>query len=128
MTDKETTARSVGTAPDMGAWESGVVKVVSACEEKIKDLPVLRNFALEQNYPNPFNPRTNIQFSIPKTGYVTLKIYNILGQEMATLVSEKLISGNYTYTWDASDFVCGVYCCQLTTDTYRKVRKMILLK
>ncbi|MFC2089120.1 M14 family zinc carboxypeptidase, partial [Calditrichota bacterium] len=58
-------------------------------------------FALKQNYPNPFNPITNIEFSIPKTEYVTLKIYNILGQEVVALVSEKLKAGNYKYTWDA---------------------------
>ena len=75
-----------------------------------------KKIRLSQNYPNPFNPRTNIQFSIPKTEFLTLIIYNLLGQEVATLVSDKLTSGNYKYTWDASGFASGVYLYRLETD------------
>ena len=86
-------------------------------------------FALHQNYPNPFNPSTTIEFSIPKSEFITLKIYNILGQEVATLVSKKLISGSYKYTWDASGFASGIYYYMLTTEQeIVQTKKLILLK
>ncbi|MFC2088157.1 T9SS type A sorting domain-containing protein [Calditrichota bacterium] len=83
---------------------------------------------MKQNYPNPFNPRTNIKFSIPKTELVTLKIYNLLGQEVATLVSDKLVPGNYTYTWDASHFASGVYYYKIQAGGFVQTRKLILMK
>jgi len=85
-------------------------------------------YELKQNYPNPFNPKTNIQFTIPKAENVTLRIFNLLGQEVEILVSEKLNSGNYTYSWDASDFASGIYYCMLNAGNYHHVLKMILLK
>ena len=93
------------TMPDMGSWESDVINSL----EEIKGLSFPKMFVLNQNYPNPFNPTTNIEFSIPKTEFVNLKIYNLLGQEVATLVSDKLTPGKYKYTWDASDFASGIY-------------------
>jgi hypothetical protein len=83
---------------------------------------------LSQNYPNPFNPRTKIQFSIPKTEYVTLKIYNLLGEEVATLVSEKLASGNHEYNWGAGKFASGVYLYKLQAGKTIETKKMILLR
>jgi hypothetical protein len=91
--------------------------------EKITDL-----FSLYQNYPNPFNPTTNIKFSIPQNEFVTLKIYNLLGQEVATLLSEKLAAGTYTYTWDASDIASGIYFYSIETPKFRRVKKMIVLQ
>ena len=69
---------------------------------------------LSQNYPNPFNPSTAIEFDIPKTSNVTLKIFNILGEEVATLVSDRLNAGNYTYEWNASKQASGVYLYRLS--------------
>jgi hypothetical protein len=89
---------------------------------------VPQGVTLVQNYPNPFNPRTNIEFSIPKTEFVTIKIYNLLGQEVTTLVSEKLTPGNYIYNWDAEYLSSGIYLCQLQVGNYFKTRKMILIK
>ncbi len=86
------------------------------------------SFELNQNYPNPFNPRTTIQFSIPKTEYVTLKIYNLLGQEVATLVSAKLAPGNYKSNWDASGFASGIYLYKIECGAFIQTRKMILLQ
>jgi len=85
-------------------------------------------YALKQNYPNPFNPSTTIEFSIPKTGFVTLKIYNLLGQDVATLVSDKLAPDNYKYNWDASNFSSGVYFFKINAGKFQKVQKMILLR
>jgi len=86
-------------------------------------------FRLHQNYPNPFNPTTNIQFSIPKTEFVTLKIYNLLGQEVSILVSDIRQAGNYKVEWDASGFASGVYLYRLETDKgFFQTKKLILLK
>jgi hypothetical protein len=85
-------------------------------------------FVLEQNYPNPFNPSTTIRYSIPEASFVTLKIYNTLGQEVAQLVSEQRSPGTYIEKWDATGFVSGVYYYQLQTGSYSQTKKLILLK
>jgi hypothetical protein len=91
--------------------------------EKIPDL-----FILRQNYPNPFNPVTRIEFRIPHAQFVTLKIYNLLGKEVTTLVSKKLNPGNYTYHFDGKHLASGVYYCRLSAGEYRESKKMILLR
>jgi hypothetical protein len=89
---------------------------------------IIGDYQLLQNYPNPFNPTTIIEFSLPQSGFVTLKIYNVLGEELATLVSENLNIGNYRYEWDAKDFASGVYLYRLVAGDYVQLRKMILLR
>lgn len=90
------------------------------------DLP--QTFYLDQNYPNPFNPSTTIEFSLPQSGFVTLKVYNVLGEEMATLVSEKLSAKSYSYVWNASKFAGGIYLYRLQAGDYIETRKMVLMK
>lgn len=85
-------------------------------------------FNLEQNYPNPFNPNTNIRFSISESGFVTLKIYDILGREVSTLVNENLNAGKYDISFDASNLTSGVYYYTLTAGNFVETRKMILSK
>ncbi len=80
------------------------------------------------NYPNPFNNSTTIQFSVPKTDFVTLKVYNIIGQEVATIVSTNLVTGNYKYKWNASQYASGIYYYKIESGEYQQVNKMILLK
>ena len=87
-----------------------------------------KEFTLKQNYPNPFNPSTVIEFTIPRKEFVTLRVFNSLGEEVATLVSEKLDAGVHQYIFDAENMVSGVYFYRLKTDHYNKVQKMILLK
>ena len=87
-----------------------------------------QDFHLFQNYPNPFNPNTTIEFVLPKSVFMTLKIYNILGQEVATLVSERLAAGNYKYEWDASGLASGVYMYRLEAGKFKQVRKMLLVR
>ena len=80
------------------------------------------------NYPNPFNPSTKIKYQIPRDGMVSLKIYDITGQEIATLVKQRQIKGNYEVNFDASNFKNGIYLCRLKNNGLIKSMKMILLK
>ena len=86
------------------------------------------SFNLEQNYPNPFNPSTKINFSIETQQAVSLKVYDILGNEISTLLNETKSPGNYTVEFNASDLAGGVYFYQLHSGNYIQTRKMILLK
>jgi hypothetical protein len=83
---------------------------------------------LFQNYPNPFNPITTIEFQIPNSEFVTLKIYNLLGEVIAALVSEKFSAGNYQVVWDASGFASGIYFYQLKAGEYIQFRKLVYIK
>jgi len=85
-------------------------------------------FSLSQNYPNPFNPTTNLEFGISKSGFVTLKIYDLLGKEAATLVNENLTAGTYKYNFDAPGLPSGIYFYKLTTDGFSETKKMNLVK
>jgi carboxypeptidase T len=85
-------------------------------------------FALEQNYPNPFNPETVFRFQIPVSGYVTLKVYNVLGQEVATLVDGIRDAGPSEVTWDARSAPSGMYFYTLQSGTNRASRKLLILK
>jgi hypothetical protein len=85
-------------------------------------------FRLEQNYPNPFNPVTNIKFSIPKSGLVTLKVYDITGKEIEDLVDQVMNAGIFEYDFDASNLSTGAYFYRLTAGGYTDVKKMILIK
>jgi hypothetical protein len=87
-----------------------------------------QTFALSQNYPNPFNPSTKIDFTIPSNTLVQLKVYNVLGQEVATLVNETLTPGSHTVTFDASKYSSGVYMYKVTAGSFVSTRKMVLLK
>ncbi len=87
-----------------------------------------KKFYLEQNYPNPFNPTTTISYSIPKRGLVQLKVYDILGKEVATLVNEEKPAGNYSVKFSGSDLPSGVYFYTLRVNNFVQSRKMILLR
>jgi len=84
--------------------------------------------ALQQNYPNPFNPTTQISYSVPSAVQVSLKIFNLAGQEVATLVNERRERGNYTVTFDASRLTSGVYFSVLQAGEMRQVRRLVLMK
>ncbi len=89
---------------------------------------IISEFKLEQNYPNPFNPTTAIRYEIPKEGFVNVKIYNSLGQEVATLVSKKQNAGSYIVEFDASSLSSGVYFYKLVSGNNLNIKKMLLLK
>ena len=92
------------------------------------DLEQSEEFALLQNYPNPFNPTTSISFSIPQSSFVTLKIYDVIGNEIATLVNEQKDAGNYKFNFDASKLSTGVYLYRLSADNTVISKKMMLIK
>jgi CubicO group peptidase (beta-lactamase class C family) len=85
-------------------------------------------FQLEQNYPNPFNPSTVFSFQLLVTGDVLLKIYDVLGREVATVVNETMPPGEYTRTWDATGFASGVYLYRMSTADFTQTRKLLLLR
>jgi hypothetical protein len=85
-------------------------------------------YTLHQNYPNPFNPVTRIKFSIIKSAFVNLVIYDVLGREVARLVNEKLNAGSYLLDWNASQFPSGMYFYRLTSEDFTDVKKMVLIK
>lgn len=85
-------------------------------------------YSLNQNYPNPFNPATTISYSLPKAGNVALKIFNVLGQEVKTLINQYQNTGTYKVSFDASSLTSGIYFYSLSTDDFLQVRKMMLIK
>jgi len=87
-----------------------------------------QSYFLSQNYPNPFNPNTNINFSIPNSSFVTLKVYDVLGKEVANLVNEELSAGTYNFNFDAAKLTSGIYFYRIQTDNFVDTKKMILLK
>lgn len=111
-----------GMAGDINATVSGISEITS-----IADV-----FSLAQNYPNPFNPTTKINFSIPKSGYVSLKVYDILGNEITDLVNQNLTTGTYSVDFNAlsngNALSSGVYFYRLRTSDFSEVKKMYLVK
>ncbi|MGE5859408.1 MAG: T9SS type A sorting domain-containing protein, partial [Ignavibacteria bacterium] len=85
-------------------------------------------FALEQNYPNPFNPATTIKYSIPVSEFVRVKIYDVLGKEIATLVNREQAAGSYKVEFDGSRLASGIYLFKLQTNNFVETKKMVLTK
>lgn len=86
------------------------------------------NYSLDQNYPNPFNPSTTIKFRLPVNSFVSLKVYNVLGKEVATLVSEEMFAGTYEVNFNADNLSSGVYFYKLESENFVKTNKMVLVK
>jgi hypothetical protein len=86
------------------------------------------DYSLNQNYPNPFNPTTTISYSIKSAGDVTLKVYDMLGTEVANLVNERQEAGNYSVEYNASDLPSGIYVYRLASGNFMATKKLILLK
>jgi hypothetical protein len=89
---------------------------------------VIADYRLEQNYPNPFNPSTSVAFSLAKAGDVKLRVYNAIGQEVATLVNGKMPAGQHSVTWDARNVPSGLYFYKLEAGTFSQTRKMVVMK
>ncbi|MBZ0181628.1 MAG: T9SS type A sorting domain-containing protein [Melioribacteraceae bacterium] len=85
-------------------------------------------FSLTQNYPNPFNPSTSIEYSVPSNEFVTLKVYDVLGSTVSTLVNETKEAGKYNVTFDASNLTSGIYFYSINAGGFTQVKKMMLVK
>jgi hypothetical protein len=95
-------------------------------EDDLVNNPV--QFQLDQNYPNPFNPSTKIKYSIPQSSNVVIKVFDILGNEIETLVNEEKSVGTYELTWYAENLPSGIYFYKLQTGSFVETKKMILMK
>jgi hypothetical protein len=113
-------AKPTSVLLDPDGW---ILKVIFSDSEFLPS-----DYLLEQNYPNPFNPTTTIEYQIPSQSYVTLKIFDLLGREVATLVSEKKDAGSYRVQFNGSGLSSGVYLCQMTAGGFAQTHKMLLLK
>ena len=99
---------------------------LTSVDEYIPEMPV--QFTLLQNYPNPFNPSTQISFSLVKSEYTTLVVYNTIGQEVSRLVNEELSSGTYKVNFNAKDLPSGIYLYRLNSGSFTQTKKMMLIK
>lgn len=104
----------------------GKFSYLPEAEVSISAMPAV--YALEQNYPNPFNPETQIGYSLPLSGFTTLKIYDALGREIETLVNGTKEAGNYTLQWNGAARSSGIYYYRLHSGTFTSVKKLLLLK
>jgi hypothetical protein len=116
---------------EAGVWRRPISEMTTSVREfPVNELP--SNFSLEQNYPNPFNPSTKIKYSVSQSSNVVIKVFDILGNEIETLVNEEKPVGTYEVTWYAESAVgglpTGVYFYQLKAGNYISTKKMILLK
>jgi photosystem II stability/assembly factor-like uncharacterized protein len=109
-----------------GLWRCPLSDVVTGVTEQKDRIP--SRFRLDQNYPNPFNPSTTISFSIPVKSFVTLKIYDIVGREVATIVSEEMSAGSYSREWNGVKVSSGIYFCRLEAGPFLETIKLILMK
>ena len=111
---------------DSGNDRVQVFGLVTSVEEMSNGLP--KEFRLEQNYPNPFNPNTIIQFALPKRSQVSLKIFDLSGREITTLVDQKLQPGEYKIEFEAVGLASGVYVYRIKTDEFEQTKKLTLLR
>ena len=119
--------RSDGTARPALLWLAQFVQAnPMGVEEKSSTVP--SNFALEQNFPNPFNPATNIRYSISSTSRVSLKVFDVLGRQVQTLVNATQVPGEYSVTFNAQNLSSGVYFYQLSAGSFNQTKKLMLLK
>jgi len=125
------------TVVDDGSYESGPSNQVAALlvggppSKAIVNDPnneIVTEYSLSQNYPNPFNPNTTIDYSIKSSGLATLKVYDMLGTEVASLVNENKEAGNYSVEFNASELPSGIYFYTLTAGNFRDTKKLILMK
>ena len=104
---------------------SGKIKFYKAITVNIS---IIETYVLQQNYPNPFNPSTTIIYQIPELSFVTLKVYDVLGNEITSLVNEEKSAGSYEVEFNASELSSGIYFYQLKLGKSIQTRKMILTK
>lgn len=123
--EKSSTTLYAGTL-FQGAWERPLTDYLTDVISISDDLP--QNFYLSQNYPNPFNPSTTIEFSIPQESFVELKVFDVLGNEVATLANDNFAAGNFKADFNGDDLPSGIYLVKMTAANFIQTKKMMLLK
>jgi glycosidase len=130
VTNFSTTLPAYGSA--VYVLSDSVIKLVVPTLTSVKTQPGInslpREFVLSQNYPNPFNPSTSIEFALPNQQFVTLKIFDVLGRVVATLVDEKKEAGRYSVQWNAFGLSSGVYFCMMRAGTFAGTNKLLLVR
>jgi hypothetical protein len=129
LTNSNVTALAVsGSNIFAGTNTSGVWRreMPTAVKDDENNVPML--FSLSQNYPNPFNPSTTISFSLLSKSFVTLKVFDILGREVATIVSEEMPAGSYSRQWNAAKMSSGIYFYRLQAGAFTETKKLVLLR
>ena len=109
-------------------WKAEGICIEEEKIEGVDDTPVIESYRLYQNYPNPFNSETEIRFDIKEPGYVSLKVYDILGELVEEIIGEPLEEGTYRYSFNIDNLASGIYYCSLEINNYRDVIKMVNLK
>ena len=107
-------------------WRRPLSEMITGVENEGSEVP--SQFILEQNYPNPFNPSTTISISLPSSEFVTLKVYDVLGNEVATLVNEEKPAGSYEVEFVANGLSSGIYFYKITAGSFIETKKLILLR
>ena len=121
----ESTLKQLQYAPRDHPWRQEV-PVLTGMTKNDENIPL--EFALKQNYPNPFNPTTQISFALPKPENVTIKVYNTLGQRVATLINKRLKAGNHEVEFNPQNLSSGIYFYRIEAGEFQDVKKMILIR
>ncbi|MGD1046553.1 MAG: T9SS type A sorting domain-containing protein [Bacteroidota bacterium] len=109
-----------------GVWRRPLSEMITSVNRLSTDLPT--NFSLCQNYPNPFNPTTTISFSLPSKAFVSLKVFDLLGNEVTSIISEELSAGTYSQQWNAANMSSGIYFYRLQVGSFTETKKLVLLR
>jgi hypothetical protein len=121
-----TTKKYLIAGTQSGAWRLPLASVITSVNDITIHLPT--DYVLSQNYPNPFNPSTTISFTLPLRSFVSLKVFDLLGRGVATIVSDELSAGTYTRQWNAANISSGIYFYRLQAGKYVETKRLILLK
>lgn len=124
--DTTTTSGAIPVTRGKTIWNPSIVADSTTDVLAAGELPT--TFALKQNYPNPFNPTTRIEYQLPKEAFVSLKVYNLIGQEVATLVNQSRAAGTYITDWNAEGLPSGMYFYKMQAGAFSSTRRMMVVK
>jgi hypothetical protein len=118
--------RALDSAEIANTWNQNIGVITGITPPVTPNIPAI--YSLSQNYPNPFNPVTKINFALPKSGLVTLKVYDMLGREVAQIINETRVAGNYEVEFNASALSSGTYFYRLESNGFIDTKKMMVIK